>query len=1324
MKPLLQLCFCFILATTALAQSQKAAQMAWQAQPAADLLQYSTLNPLSITRALAAVQHNHYVLLDENLRKIELPKHSAVSRIKNDVDLLAISFYHKTGVLNFDGQSIVPIEYDRVWAGPDGIKLLKNNQLEWRDLTGKLLWQKTLPKGIRVEHNWIGTFLEAFDTDDRAGIIDTSGQWLIAPAYHAISFFSDDNTYEQGQWRGSNAAYSSAHLLLPERGWQSKKAYATIGPHNAQGFWAKLPKEKVFQFYDYQETVQTQYGTLEQMDKQWPGFYNYGKHDSLGLMDVRGQIVLPAEYHYLTPQHTPYYDRYYFQIGKDNQCGVWSGGKWLLPLQYDRMGMFQDGFWASKGDSVFVFDQNGGILHRLGIKAPVGHQKDWLWSDRSPKRAWHYQTGWHELAPDMADIDEEFGYLVCRANLGKQTLIGPDGKQIIEGAERIQTLMLGQHSRHLAFTVERGFGRKGWVLPQQGIVQAADFEQVEVTLGGAFLAKKQFKYGILDYTGKVLVPFEYDLRHETPDHFILLQKAGQWYCFDPKGQPLFGETFSEVNHNYGTWGKTPAGWRLLDQDAKGLMATGRWPTVPRMRDRYFAIPQKGKYGLVDLDGTVMVPFEWDTLVYEYNYTWARKGQTISILRSPYNRLFEVTGQSLEFNYTGCYFVRRNGLQYIYNNKGTPVTNEGYRSVQVQSGHKIVRFFAEKAEGEWHLLDQQGKHIHTLNGTEPRSSYYFENAIDYQQGGQRHAYLLDEKKDIALPYDDLNKIQETDLYIVRKEAPKAVMSQEYKPANMGIVDKDMKELLPVVYRDVNAIGNNHFIRTKRHDGRLGLYDIQLKVCIPEDNYDNDNLDFVGNNLFTVRRGKMVGIYIIDQKKWIPAAMEDIKSCNVRIPLGKSAFLVRQNGKHGLMDADCRDIVPAKYDEISALTDVLLLLKSGKDQFLYHTLEQKISPDTFDRVTWAGRDHMIGVRGHRQSLYRGMERVISYDGRKMDLSTQIADEYYRITDYDTGKSALLRADGTEVIPMIYDGLQLESSGIISAKLGQNMGYLDITGKVIVPFEVSYGEVKQDIIFAKNRLTSKWGAFDNKGKVLLPYAFDELSTGDIMLHIIGKKNGKFRYFTLEGKPMHDTEWEFASYYQNGRAVVGMGGKYGFIDTEGKVVVPLQYRYADNFAGYGDKLYAYVIRDKAMELIDQFGNPLPYRGNIASYHSFSVKKYAWYESATRIETPFDSGEYPYAGYIFAQVRATKKTGLLNILGEWVLPPEYDQILASSNGVSLTEQNTALAFVQQQGKWGIVGFLGQILVPPTYDTIVYSGKEGEFEVTLGGKTSLITVEQ
>ncbi len=1322
MKLLLQIGFCSLLATTAFAQPNTPARKAWEARPALALSQYTNLNPLSETRAWVTVRQSHNALLDENLREIELPKHVSVFQIKANIDLLTINYNHKSGLLNLDGQIIAPIEYDRIWAESSGIKLLKNNQLEWRDLKGKLLWQKTLPKNMRVGDNWIGSYLEAFDTEDRAGLIDTSGEWRITPAYSSISFMPNDMNYEQGQWRGIDDNYNRIHLLLPDRAWQSKNTYAALGPNNTQGFWAKLPKEKQFRFYDYQEKEQTQYGTLIDMSKQWPGYYSYWKVDSMGLMDIEGKAVLLSTYNYITPQSAPQHNQPFFQIGKDNQHGIWRAGKWILPVQYNRVSAFQDGFCGEMGDSVFVFDQNGGIIHRLGVKSHANFGKEWIWSNRNPSRAWHYRTGWHEIGTNIEYLDEQIGYLVARTKLGKHMLLDPNGKRHLEDVGRIEAMHISSFNPPPVFKFERALGRTGWIMPEQNMVQAADFEQVDVLRGGVFLVKKQFKYGLLDHAGKVLIPFEYDIKYDAVEDLVVLQKAGQWHCFNLKGQPLFGETFSELRQDYDCWGKTPAGWRLLSQDAKGQMATGRWPTIPRMRDRTFAIPQNGKYGLVDLDGTVIKPFEYDTLVHEYNYTWARKGQTIKVLHAPYDRNFEVEGQSLTLDHSGCYFVQRNGRNYIYTSHGKPLSTERYLNIQVQPAHKTVRYFAEKAVGEWHLLDKQGKYLHTINGTELQTSYHFDNAIDYLQGEEKHVYLLDEKKDIVLPYDDLNKIQETDLYIVRKEAPKAVMSQEYKPANMGIVDKDMKELLPVVYRDVNAIGNNHFIRTKRHDGRLGLYDIQLKVCIPEDHYDNDRLDFVGNNLFTVRRGKMVGIYIIDQKKWIPAAMEDIKSCNVCIPLGKAAFLVRQNGKHGLMDADCRDIVPAIYDEIREHSEVLLVLKTGKDQFLYHTLEQKMSPDTFDQVTWAGREHLIGVRGNRKALYRGMQRMFYRDGPNIELSSQIADEYYKITDHNTGKSGLLRADGFEVIPMIYDGLQLETSEIVFAQLGQKRGYLDINGKVLVPSEVSYGEVKNNIILAKNSDRNQWGAFDSKGKVLLPYAFDELTLGNYALHFIAKKNGKFRYFTLEGQPMHDTEWEFASEYQMGRAVVGMGGKYGFIDTEGKVVIPLQFRYADNFTGHGDNLYAYVIRDKAMERIDLFGKPLSPSGNIAYYHTFSVKKDAWYESATRRETPYESGEYPYAGYIFGKVKATQKTGILNILGDWVLPPEYDQILTSSNDVSLTEQNIALAYLQKNGKWGIVGFSGKILVPPTYDTIVYSGKAGQFEVTLGGKTALITL--
>lgn len=57
--------------------------------------------------------------------------------------------------------------------------------------------------------------------------------------------------------------------------------------------------------------------------------------------------------------------------------------------------------------------------------------------------------------------------------------------------------------------------------------------------------------------------------------------------------------------------------------------------------------------------------------------------------------------------------------------------------------------------------------------------------------------------------------------------------------------------------------------------------------------------------------------------------------------------------------------------------------------------------------------------------------------------------------------------------------------------------------------------------------------------------------------RNNGCYGYIDVQGNIKIEPQWEYASYFQDGYAIVGNGGQYenGLIDAEGNIIVPLEY-------------------------------------------------------------------------------------------------------------------------------------------------------------------------
>jgi hypothetical protein len=118
----------------------------------------------------------------------------------------------------------------------------------------------------------------------------------------------------------------------------------------------------------------------------------------------------------------------------------------------------------------------------------------------------------------------------------------------------------------------------------------------------------------------------------------------------------------------------------------------------------------------------------------------------------------------------------------------------------------------------------------------------------------------------------------------------------------------------------------------------------------------------------------------------------------------------------------------------------------------------------------------------------------------------------------RSGKVLASGLQWVDLIFDGR-------VPATRDEKKGYLDLRGKVAIPFIYEAGNRFSNGLAAVKR-EGKWGYVDTNGKPIIPFEFDEAG-------------------------------EFAS----GLAPARVGSKTGFINTSGKFSFELPFHYAPGF-------------------------------------------------------------------------------------------------------------------------------------------------------------------
>ena len=172
---------------------------------------------------------------------------------------------------------------------------------------------------------------------------------------------------------------------------------------------------------------------------------------------------------------------------------------------------------------------------------------------------------------------------------------------------------------------------------------------------------------------------------------------------------------------------------------------------------------------------------------------------------------------------------------------------------------------------------------------------------------------------------------------------------------------------------------------------------------------------------------------------------------------------------------------------------------------------------------------------------------------------------------GKLGLANAQGKIVLPCEYgdivgeEGASLEP--LFRAKKGEKWGVVDKDGAVLAPFEFDeISEVGQDfIIGAKD---GKWGIVNKRGEAPGGFCYSSASSVSCGGLFKVSKDGEFLLVDINGEEKLpegyyiDYFWDgFAAVQKGGSARPVIGGKWGYVNSRGELVIPCKYDGAEWF-------------------------------------------------------------------------------------------------------------------------------------------------------------------
>lgn len=383
------------------------------------------------------------------------------------------------------------------------------------------------------------------------------------------------------------------------------------------------------------------------------------------------------------------------------------------------------------------------------------------------------------------------------------------------------------------------------------------------------------------------------------------------------------------------------------------------------------------YGVVDNDGTVYIPVEYDQIEfakagreYKDNIYKCKKKEKWGLVSSTNGTLLPCEYSSLEGNgiwrtcKSGKYgYVQLNGTSSI-----TTLIPCIYESLGKYSADSYIRATLKGKKG---MIDSQNKIIipfeyskvgnpcHTSNGNsiiwvekDGKLGIYNDDGKELQPCDIDKAYILTETNSIELSYTDCPS---TDyIYIVRNGLTGLISGSTFET------------IIPCMYEYLSPIKTSKAFY--KANGKWGIIDtnnktIQLAI------YDNVEID---------------GSTLSEQK--MPSMTF------------QSNMYVRNNSKVGMLKANGEDFIPVKYDSLGMYSDNMLVAKVG---------------DKYGFLNEEGKESVPFIYSQAHNYSEGLAAVANENGKYLfiDKSGNVTikpKEYDRVDNFQNGTCKVYRKD----------------------------------------------------------------------------------------------------------------------------------------------------------------------------------------------------------------------------------------------------------------------------------------------------------------------------
>jgi hypothetical protein len=359
-------------------------------------------------------------------------------------------------------------------------------------------------------------------------------------------------------------------------------------------------------------------------------------------------------------------------------------------------------------------------------------------------------------------------------------------------------------------------------------------------------------------------------------------------------------------------------------------------------------------------------------------------------------------------------------------------------------------------------------------------------------------------------------------------------------------------------------------TVRSEGKYGLFDASFKQLIPF-KYTK-GINWAKNDIFIAYDSTCTLINRND------VLLDTTRYENLRV-VNWTIFQIeyKLNGKHGLLDRVLHRVTEPVYNPLKKISDRLYTVTDSSNRMAF------LNSDGLQTTEYAYLFNNMKIRDD------GFYEVYAHQSTKGS----------------SGKRSIALIDtlGFEKIAPKYERLGNFADGVATAILNDVYTLINKKGRALT--SKSYSRVGGTYISNCYRvqLNGKWGLIDSLENELLPIQYTKILCVQDSMVVYEGANGKYGYINLGTGGDIPPQFDFAYCFIQGIARVSISRKYGLINKSGKEITGFKYDVASAYNGISG-----IVKKKGRwGAIDNEGNiiiPLRYE-NLVEIDNNGLKFY-----------------------------------------------------------------------------------------------------------------------